>query len=231
MSAPQDGSAVVCRGLTKHWPGPGGGPVVFALRGVDLTIAAGEHVAITGPSGCGKTTLLNLIGALDRPSAGTLEVCGQALQGLGPRERALFRRGQVGFVFQQFHLIPTLTALENVALPLRYAGAPLRERTRRAAALLERVGLATRAAHLPGLLSGGEQQRVALARALVGGARLLLCDEPTGNLDGETRREVLRLLAEAGADGVTRVVVTHDPEVAAAAGRRVALRDGRVEAG
>ena len=202
---------------------------VHALRGLDLELPVGTFLAVTGPSGCGKTTLLNLVGALDRPSSGTLEVFGQELSGLGPRERALYRRGTVGFVFQQFHLVPTLTALENVALPLHYAGVPRPERRSQALALLERVGLGARTTHFPTLLSGGEQQRVAVARALAGGAKLLLADEPTGNRDSETADAVVRLLREAVADGVTVVLVTHDPEVARLADRQLRLRDGRIE--
>ncbi len=220
--------AIACERLEKVYPSGTG--AVHALRGIDLSVAPGELVAITGPSGCGKTTLLNLMGALDRPTGGRLRVLGEELSGRGPRERALFRRTRLGFVFQQFHLIPTLTALENVALPLRYAGVARAERERRAAGWLERVGLLARAAHRPLLLSGGEQQRVAVARALVGGARLLLADEPTGNLDGATARAIVGLLREAAGEGVTVVLVTHDLEVAGAAARRVRLRDGAIEA-
>lgn len=213
--------------VRKVYPSPAG--EVVALAGLDLEVAPGEFVAVTGPSGCGKTTLLNLLGALDRPSDGRLEVFGADLARLDPRAAALYRRREVGFVFQQFHLVPTLTALENVALPLRYAGVPARERRRRAAALLDAVGLAPRAGHFPAILSGGERQRVAVARALVGGARLLLADEPTGNLDGATARDIVRLLRERAAER-TLLLVTHDPEVAALAERRLRLRDGHLEA-
>ncbi|HBP17958.1 MAG TPA: macrolide ABC transporter ATP-binding protein [Planctomycetes bacterium] len=217
---------IECVGLLKRYESASG--AVEALRGLDLSVRCGELVAITGPSGCGKTTLLNLLGALDHPSGGTLRVAGREVPRT-PRERALFRRGTVSFVFQQFHLVPTLTAAENVSLPLRFAGVPRAERRCRAAALLERVGLAARREHFPRLLSGGEQQRVAVARALASGAGLLLADEPTGNLDGETASAIVTLLREAVAEGKTLVLVTHDPEVAALADRAVRLRDGRVE--
>jgi putative ABC transport system ATP-binding protein len=220
--------AIHCEGLEKHYPTASGN--VAALRGLDLQITAGEFLAVTGPSGCGKTTLLNMLGALDRPTNGRLRVFGRDLDGLTARERALYRRTDVGFVFQQFHLIPTLTAEENVSLPLRYGGVPRGERKARARVLLDRVGLAARGDHFPALLSGGERQRVAMARALVGGARLLLADEPTGNLDGETAGQIVGLLADAVAEGITVVLVTHDPEVAALASRRLRLRDGAVEA-
>lgn len=225
-----DGPAVECVKLEKRYAAPGGGVEVAALRGIDLVVAPGESVAITGPSGCGKTTLMNILGALDRPTGGVARVLGTDLAGLGPRERALVRRSSVGFVFQQFHLVPTLTAEENVALPLSYAGVPRPERRARALALLERVGLAARAEHLPTLLSGGEQQRVAVARALAGGAKLLLCDEPTGNLDQATAASIVELLQETVRAGVTLLVVTHDLDLAAKFGRRVKLRDGLVEA-
>jgi putative ABC transport system ATP-binding protein len=224
-----DEVAVRCVGLTRHYAGAGDAPV-RALDGLDLVVPAGEFLAVTGPSGCGKTTFLNLLGALDTPSGGTLEVFGQPVAGLSATDRALYRRATVGFVFQQFLLIPTLTALENVALPLGYAGVPKGEARDRAVALLDRVGLAARHDHLPALLSGGEQQRVAVARALVTGARLLLADEPTGNLDGATAQQVVALLREHAADR-TIVMVTHDPEVANLADRQLRLRDGRIDLG
>jgi putative ABC transport system ATP-binding protein len=219
---------IECVGLEKVYVGPAG--PVPALRSIDLTVSAGEAVAITGPSGCGKTTLLNILGALDRPTGGVARVAGRDLAPLDTRERALFRRTCVGFVFQQFHLVPTLTAEENVAMPLAYAGVPRAERRARATALLDRVGLAARARHLPATLSGGEQQRVALARALAGGAKALLADEPTGNLDRATARDIVALLREVVAQGVTLVLVTHDLDLAATFDRQVKLRDGRVEA-
>lgn len=220
-----------CDGLVKRYEAPSG--AVEALRGLDLEIQAGESVAITGPSGCGKTSLLNILGSLDRPTAGHVEVAGVTLGALGPRGRAEFRRRSIGFVFQQFHLVPTLTAEENVALPLSYAGVARAERRRRAADWLQRVGLDARREHFPAMLSGGEQQRVAVARALVTGARLLLADEPTGNLDGETAAQILELLTasldDGGEDPLTLVIVTHDPELAASLGRTVRLRDGQVD--
>jgi putative ABC transport system ATP-binding protein len=219
--------AIECVNLEKVYVGPAG--PVAALRGVDLSIMRGQSIAITGPSGCGKTTLLNVLGALDRPTGGVARVLGQDLAPLDTRARALFRRSSVGFVFQQFHLVPTLTAEENVALPLSYAGVPLAERKKRAAALLERVGLGARGAHTPLSLSGGEQQRVALARALAGGAQVLLADEPTGNLDRVTAADIVKLLREVVASGVTLVLVTHDLDLAATFDRQVRLRDGRVD--
>jgi putative ABC transport system ATP-binding protein len=203
---------------------------VRALDGVDLEIAAGEFVVVAGASGSGKTTLLQLLGALDRPTAGEIAFDGLDLAALGPRELTRIRRRELGFVFQQFNLIPTLRARENVeaaAAPLRL---PSTERRARAEELLERVGLGRRARHLPSELSGGEQQRVAIARALVNAPRVVLADEPTGNLDSRTGREVLALLRElTGEGGRTMVLISHDPEIAAGAGRLIRLRDGRVE--
>jgi putative ABC transport system ATP-binding protein len=218
---------VLCQELTKTYAGPAGS--VHALRGVDLRVEPGERLAITGPSGCGKSTLLNVLGALDHPTGGRLEVGGQSIAGFDARRRALFRRTQVGFVFQQFQLIPSLTARENVALPLRYANVTRAERNRRAHELLERVGLADRADHFPTLLSGGEQQRVAISRALITKAPLILADEPTGNLDGETARTIVAFLRDAVEPGTAIVMVTHDPEVAGDMDRQVRLRGGRVE--
>jgi ABC-type lipoprotein export system ATPase subunit len=203
---------------------------VHALDGIDLEIAAGEFVVVAGASGSGKTTLLQLLGALDRPTAGEIAFDGRDLTALGPRELTRIRRRELGFVFQQFNLIPTLRARENVeaaAAPLRLASA---ERRARAVELLERVGLGRRTRHLPDQLSGGEQQRVAIARALVNAPRVVLADEPTGNLDSRTGREVLALLRELSGDGGrTMVLISHDPEIAAGAGRLIRLRDGRVE--
>jgi ABC-type lipoprotein export system ATPase subunit len=203
---------------------------VRALDGIDLEIAAGEFVVVAGASGSGKTTLLQLLGALDGPTAGEIAFDGRDLATLGPRELTRIRRRELGFVFQQFNLIPTLRARENVeaaAAPLRLASA---ERRARAEELLERVGLGRRTRHLPGQLSGGEQQRVAIARALVNAPRVVLADEPTGNLDSRTGREVLALLRElTGEGGRTMVLISHDPEIAAGAGRLIRLRDGRVE--
>lgn len=199
---------------------------VVALREVDLEIGRGEFVAIVGPSGSGKSTLLHLLGGLDRPSAGDIRVGGMALNGQG--DLTLFRRRMVGFVFQSHHLVPVLTALENVELPMVPLRFPPHVRRRRAAELLARVGLAHRLTHLPGDLSGGESQRVAVARALANDPALILADEPTGELDSETGRAVVGLLEEANREGRTVVIVTHNPQVAAAAGREVTLRDGRI---
>jgi putative ABC transport system ATP-binding protein len=206
-----------------------GDRTVTALAGVSLEIAAGEHVAITGPSGSGKTTLLQLLGALDRPSAGELVLDGEPLAGLGDAGLTALRLRRIGFVFQQFNLIPTLTARGNVEAALDPLGLRARERRARAAARLEEVGLADRAGHLPSQLSGGEQQRVAIARALANEPSVVLADEPTGNLDRAAADVVADVLGSlAGEGGRTVVVVTHDPELAGRAPRVVHLQDGRV---
>jgi ABC-type lipoprotein export system ATPase subunit/ABC-type lipoprotein release transport system permease subunit len=202
---------------------------VNALKNVNLEIDQGEFVALVGPSGSGKSTLLNLLGGLDRPTSGEVNVKGVSLQDAGEEELTVHRRHNVGFTFQTFNLLPTLTALENVALPLMLGGARLAERSQRAKELLKRVGLGNRLDHRPTELSGGEQQRAAIARALVNKPELILADEPTGNLDSSTGAEVMRLLRELNAErGVTLIVVTHDPEVAAYADRIVHLRDGGI---
>ncbi len=206
----------------------GSGPVTI-LDGVSLAVPAGQFCAVTGPSGSGKSTLLGLIAGLDRPTAGSIEVAGVALGGLDEDELARLRRRTIGYVFQSFHLLPTLTALENVAVPLELAGAP--DPAGRAAALLGEMGLADRAGHYPAQLSGGEQQRVALARAVANRPALLLADEPTGNLDSATGARIIELLlAWRRAHAATLVLVTHDPELARHAERVVELRDGRVAA-
>lgn len=202
---------------------------VDALRGVNLSVAQGEFVALVGPSGSGKSTVLNLIGGLDRPSEGEIWVDGVELTAEDERGLTTHRRHRVGFVFQSFNLLPRLTALENVAIPLMFGGVPESERLARAQRLLEQVGLGDRLGHRPTQLSGGEQQRVAIARALVGQPALLLADEPTGNLDTTTGGEIMALLKALNAHrGLTLLVVTHDPEVAAFADRIVRLRDGQV---
>ena len=201
---------------------------VEALRGVDLAVERGEFLAVMGPSGSGKSTLLHLMGCLDRPTKGRVLFEGEDVTRLKPFALARIRNRRVGFVFQSFNLSPTLSALGNVELPMIFAGMPRAERIYRAQELLSRVGLGERAKHLPSELSGGEQQRVAIARALANSPDLLLADEPTGNLDTETGRGVLSLLSEANREGVTVAVVTHDPEVAEAAGRKLGLRDGRI---
>jgi putative ABC transport system ATP-binding protein len=205
-----------------------GGVSVAALRGVSLTVAAGDYVAIVGTSGSGKSTLMHLIGALDRPTSGTLLIDGRDIATLGPAEMARLRNETIGFVFQSFHLLPRTTARDNVALPLVYRGAGRRERRERAGAMLERVGLAHRVDHRPNQLSGGEQQRVAIARALITGPSVLLADEPTGNLDTTTGQSVLTLLESLNHEGVAVVLVTHDREVAARARRQIVMRDGLI---
>ncbi len=203
-----------------------GEDVVHAVRGVDLTIEAGEWVAIVGPSGCGKSTLLNLLGAIDAPSAGRVLVKERDVSSLSDREATRFRLHEVGFVFQRFYLVPALSALENVELPMAEAGIAKDERRRRGLELLSYVGIAERARHRPAQLSGGEQQRVAIARALANRPSLLLADEPTGELDARTGGEIIALLSRVNRDGATVVVVTHDEELAAAARRVIHMRDG-----
>jgi putative ABC transport system ATP-binding protein len=201
---------------------------VHALVDVTEEIAAGEHVAIMGPSGSGKSTLLHILGCLDRPDRGTYELLGRDVARLDEAELSLVRRYTVGFVFQFFHLVPRLTALENVELPMVFAGLDRDERRARARGRLQAVGLEPRADHRPDQLSGGERQLVALARATVLEPKLLLADEPTGNLDATSGRQVLNLLSEMNASGLTLVVVTHDPAVARRARRILVLKDGHV---
>ncbi len=201
---------------------------VHALVGVDLTVEKGEMVAIMGPSGSGKSTLMNVVGCLDRPTTGSYRFEGREVATLEKRELSALRLSAFGFVFQGFQLIARTTALENVALPLVYADVPAAERRRRAMEALARVGLAGREDHTPAQLSGGQQQRVAIARALVNRPRLILADEPTGALDTRTSVEVLGLLQSLHKSGITVVLVTHEPDIAAYAERRLVVRDGRI---
>jgi putative ABC transport system ATP-binding protein len=204
------------------------GVSVQALRGVSLTVEPGDYVAIVGTSGSGKSTLMHLLGGLDRPTGGTLLIGGRDVSTLSPDEMAELRNTTIGFVFQSFHLLARTTAQDNVGLPLVYRGAGRRERRERAAAMLERVGLAHRITHRPNQMSGGEQQRVAIARALVTGPSVLLADEPTGNLDSATGQSVLALLESLVDDGVAVVLVTHDRDVAARARRQIVMKDGLI---
>jgi putative ABC transport system ATP-binding protein len=219
-------AAVEARALRKTFVQ--GETHVHALRGVDLAVEAGSFVAIMGPSGSGKSTLLHLVGALDTPSGGDLRVAGRSLAGLDEAALTELRRDAVGFVFQFFNLLPTLTAAENVLLPALIAGERAARREARAAELLELVGLADRAEHLPAQLSGGEQQRISIARALLREPDLVLADEPTGNLDTRSGQVVLDLLRRIADGGQTVVMVSHDPNAASRADRVVFLRDGRV---
>lgn len=211
------------RNLSRHY-----GPVA-ALNGVNLDIAAGEFAAITGPSGCGKSTLMHLIGGLDSPTGGEIFVGPLALHRAGEAELTAYRRSRLGIVFQFFHLLPTMTVLENVALPLLLQGEPMARSRSRAGALLELVGLQERAGHFPHQLSGGQMQRTAIARALVHEPAILLADEPTGNLDSHSAGQVLELLQKIASQGnTTLLVVTHSDEVARLARRRIAMRDGSI---
>ncbi len=203
---------------------------VPVLRGIDLRVAAGEYVALVGPSGSGKSTMLHILGCLDRPTAGSYHFLGEDVRTLDDRRLSHLRNRKIGFVFQSFQLVPHLTVAENVELPLFYARVPRGERRRRSRALIERVGLGHRLGHVPSALSGGESQRAAIARALAIEPALLLADEPTGNLDSATSTEILALFAELHRAGATIVLITHDRDIAAKAPRRVAIRDGRIEA-
>lgn len=205
------------------------GKEVNALRGVDLTIAAGEHISVQGPTGGGKSTLLQMLGALDVPTSGTIEFKGESLSAMSSAALTRLRGSMIGFVFQNYNLIPTMTAQENVEVALAATGVAATDRRERAVEMLSKVGLGDRLNHLPAELSGGQQQRVAIARALVKYPAVLLADEPTGNLDEETRDEIMELLeAQAAENDVTLIVVTHDSKVAARAKRHLNIKDGVV---
>jgi putative ABC transport system ATP-binding protein len=220
-----DGGALVsARDLKRDYTMSAG--IVHAVRGVSLDVRSGEYVAIVGPSGSGKSTFLNLLGVIDAPSSGTLTIAGKEVSRLSDREATLFRLQRIGFVFQRFYLMPVLTALENVELPMAEAGHAKDERKARARELLAYVGLGERVSHRPTELSGGEQQRVAIARALANRPALLLADEPTGELDARTGEEVIALFERLNRDGTTLIVVTHDEDLARAAHRVVHMRDG-----
>jgi putative ABC transport system ATP-binding protein len=216
------------RGITREFDV--GGRPVHALRGVDLAIAPGDHVSIMGPSGSGKSTLLNIIGCLDRPSSGSYRLDGREVSGLDDRALSRVRGREIGFVFQAYHLVPRMTAAQNVELPMVFAGVDRTARRARVATALGAVGLAGRAHHRPEQLSGGERQRVAIARAIVMDPRILLADEPTGNLDTVSGGEIVALLEQMNARGLTLLVVTHDPGIASRARHRLHMVDGRMSA-
>ena len=217
---------IEARDLTKTYTM--GSTTVHALRGVSLDIAEGDFVAIMGASGSGKSTLMNILGCLDQPSAGYYHLAGEAVEAMTPEQLASIRNRRIGFVFQQFNLLPRTSALENVELPMVYAGVKSAERKARAMTALQTVGLGERSAHTPSELSGGQQQRVAIARALVNQPQLILADEPTGALDTKTSEDIMRLLTDLNARGMTVVIVTHEADIAAWARRRLVFRDGQI---
>jgi putative ABC transport system ATP-binding protein len=205
-----------------------GGEEIRALDDVSLDIEPGEFISIIGPSGSGKSTLMHILGCLDSPSSGTIQLDGTMIHGASPRELAAIRNRKIGFVFQFFNLLPKLNVLQNVELPMIYAGASARERRDRAMAALKMVELENRSKHRPSQLSGGQQQRVAIARALVNSPRIIFADEPTGNLDSHTGEVILELFRRLSGEGRTIILVTHDPEIAAVTPRRIEIRDGRI---
>lgn len=225
MPNPQD--IITLRGLTRDFPL--GAEVVKVLKGIDLEIARNEYVALMGPSGSGKSTLMNLIGCLDTATGGSYELNGTDVSQLDDNELADIRNVEIGFVFQTFNLLPRSTALENVALPLVYAGLPKNEREERAKSVLDMVGLSDRMDHRPNQLSGGQRQRVAVARAMVNKPSIILADEPTGNLDTKTSLDIMELFREIHTAGNTIILVTHEEDIAAHAHRVVRLRDGMIE--
>ena len=220
-------TVIQVRQLTREYDM--GGELIHALRGVTLEIRRNEYVAIMGPSGSGKSTLMNVLGCLDTPTAGEYWLNGQEVSRMPDDALARVRNKEIGFVFQTFNLLPRSTALQNVELPLVYAGVPSRERRRRAEEALTRVGLGERMEHRPNELSGGQRQRVAIARALVNRPSILLADEPTGNLDSTTSDEIMKVFGDLQTQGQTIILVTHEPSIAAFAHRTVVLRDGRID--
>ncbi len=225
-AAPSLAPQIVARDLAKTYRM--GDTEIGALQGVSLDVAPGEYLAVTGASGSGKSTFMNLVGALDQPTSGALSVEGSDLTRLDADALANYRNEMIGFVFQHFNLLARTTALDNVALPLLYAKHWKSDAHARARECLERVGIANRAGHMPSELSGGQQQRVAIARALVNNPRILLADEPTGALDSHTTEEIIALFEELNASGITVLIVTHEPDIAARARRRIVFRDGQV---
>ncbi len=217
---------IEARGLTKVYSM--GDQTVHALRGVSLEIAAGDFVAIMGASGSGKSTLMNILGCLDLPTSGEYRLAGEAVEGMQADQLASVRNRRIGFVFQQFNLLPRTSALENVELPMVYSGVKAAARRERAMVALHKVGLGERFSHTPAELSGGQQQRVAIARALVNEPQLILADEPTGALDSQTSEDIMRLLADLNAQGMTVVLVTHEADIAGWAGRKIVFKDGHI---
>lgn len=215
-----------CRDLVKTYRM--GDQAIQALDGVSLDIETGDYVAVMGASGSGKSTFMNLVGALDRPTSGSLRIAGEDLAAQTPAQLARFRNRKVGFVFQQFNLLPRTSAVDNAALPLLYAGVPAEERRARATARLEQVGLGDRLKNHPAQLSGGQQQRVAIARALVNDPQILLADEPTGALDTKTSDDIMTIFDQLNREGITIILVTHEAEVAAHARRQIVFRDGQI---